>query len=55
MVYFLINPRSTVPTMSTSGAISGVMGAYIVMFLAARFIIFIIIKKSHAYHPHYID
>jgi membrane associated rhomboid family serine protease len=31
-VHFLTNPASTIPTIGASGAISGVLGAYIVLF-----------------------
>jgi membrane associated rhomboid family serine protease len=35
-VHWLTDPRSTVPTIGASGAISGVLGAYVVMFPKAR-------------------
>lgn len=37
-LHYLSGPNSTVPTVGASGAIAGVMGAYIVMFPSARVI-----------------
>jgi membrane associated rhomboid family serine protease len=37
-VHVVMNPTSTVPTVGASGAISGVMGAYLVLFPASRVI-----------------
>ncbi len=36
LINFLVNVHSTIPELGASGAISGVMGAYIVMFPRAR-------------------
>ncbi len=43
--YIIINPASNLPTIGASGAISGVMGAYLVLFPRARILtlIFLII------------
>jgi membrane associated rhomboid family serine protease len=41
LVHILINPSSTVPTIGASGAISGVLGAYFVLFPYARVMAFI--------------
>lgn len=38
VVHVLMNPGSTIPTVGASGAISGVMGAYLVLFPFARVI-----------------
>ncbi|HAJ36659.1 MAG TPA: rhomboid family intramembrane serine protease [Chloroflexi bacterium] len=38
VVHILMNPNSTIPTVGASGAISGVMGAYLVLFPASRVI-----------------
>ncbi len=35
-VNYLVNPSSTIPTVGASGAISGVMGAYVVLFPRAK-------------------
>jgi membrane associated rhomboid family serine protease len=42
-IFFIINPRSTIPELGASGAIAGVMGAYIVMFPNAKIITMILI------------
>jgi membrane associated rhomboid family serine protease len=39
VVHCLLNPGSTVPTIGASGAISGVMGAYFLLFPRARLIL----------------
>jgi membrane associated rhomboid family serine protease len=36
LLHFLFNPTSTVPSVGASGAIAGVMGAYFLLFPAAR-------------------
>lgn len=41
VVHVLTNPSSTIPTIGASGAISGVMGAYFVLFPFSRVITFI--------------
>lgn len=41
MVHFIFNPNSTVPAIGASGAISGVMGAYFIMFPHSRIITFV--------------
>ncbi|MEM2584068.1 MAG: rhomboid family intramembrane serine protease [Thermoproteota archaeon] len=40
IAHFLIDPASTIPAIGASGAISGVMGAYMVMFPLARVRVF---------------
>ncbi|HXN52821.1 MAG TPA: rhomboid family intramembrane serine protease [Candidatus Acidoferrum sp.] len=39
LVHWLTNPHSTVPTVGASGAIAGVMGAYLFLFPRARLIV----------------
>ena len=39
----LINPSSTVPTIGASGAIAGVMGAYLIKFPRARIVTLVVI------------
>jgi membrane associated rhomboid family serine protease len=39
----MVNPSSTVPTLGASGAIAGVLGAYVVLFPAARVVTLILI------------
>jgi membrane associated rhomboid family serine protease len=34
LAHWVADPHSAIPTVGASGAISGVMGAYLVMFLA---------------------
>ncbi len=48
-----INPASTIPTIGASGAIAGVMGAYLIMFPGAqvRTLIFIIFFVTITYLP----
>lgn len=40
LAHFMIDPASTIPAIGASGAISGVMGAYMVMFPLARVRVF---------------
>jgi membrane associated rhomboid family serine protease len=40
LAHFMIDPNSTIPAIGASGAISGVMGAYMVMFPLARVRVF---------------
>ena len=35
-IFFMVDPRSTIPEFGASGAIAGVMGAYLVMFPKAK-------------------
>jgi membrane associated rhomboid family serine protease len=48
-----INPASTIPTIGASGAIAGVMGAYLIMFPGAqvRTLIFIVFFVTITYLP----
>ncbi len=41
LVHIYVNPTSTIPTIGASGAISGVLGAYLIMFPFARVIVMI--------------
>lgn len=41
MVHWFTNPNSTVPTVGASGAIAGVMGAYIVLFPRSRVVVLV--------------
>jgi len=41
LVHILIHPLSPIPTIGASGAISGVLGAYLVMFPLARIIVMV--------------
>jgi membrane associated rhomboid family serine protease len=43
LIYIYFNLRSTVPSLGASGAIAGVMGAYLVMFPTARIVTLILI------------
>jgi membrane associated rhomboid family serine protease len=43
IVHILTNPDSTIPTVGASGAIAGVMGAYLVLFPYAQIIVMILI------------
>jgi membrane associated rhomboid family serine protease len=38
LTYFLVYPRATVPVLGASGAIAGVMGAYLVLFPRAKIV-----------------
>jgi membrane associated rhomboid family serine protease len=39
LTHLLIQPHSTVPTVGASGAISGVLGAYLLLFPTARLVV----------------
>src|SRR5256885_2784605 len=41
LVHMLTNPDSTVPSVGASGAIAGVLGAYIILFPTARLVVMI--------------
>lgn len=41
VVHTVVNPHSTVPAIGASGAIAGVMGAYLIMFPTSRVIVMI--------------
>ena len=43
LAHILLNPYSTVPTVGASGAIAGVMGAYLVKFPSARVVTLVVI------------
>ncbi|MGI8794400.1 MAG: rhomboid family intramembrane serine protease, partial [Acidimicrobiales bacterium] len=54
LVYIGLDPSSTIPLVGASGAIAGVMGAYLVLFPQARiktvfFFIFILIRDVPAW------
>ena len=42
-IYFMVDIRSTIPALGASGAIAGVMGAYMVLFPRARIVTLILI------------
>ncbi|HPQ99516.1 MAG: rhomboid family intramembrane serine protease [Lewinellaceae bacterium] len=50
-VHVLVNPGSTVPSIGASGAISAVMGAYLVMFPVSRIKVLILIFFRSIYIP----
>ncbi|RMD83110.1 MAG: rhomboid family intramembrane serine protease [Lentisphaerae bacterium] len=41
LIHILLNPNSTVPAVGASGAISGVLGAYLLMFPTSRLILMV--------------
>jgi len=47
IVHIYTNPVSTIPTVGASGAISAVMGSYLVMFPKSRIKVIFIIKKLY--------
>ncbi len=51
MIHAFFNPYSEIPVVGASGAISAVMGAYLVMFPASRIRVFIIFLFTSAYVP----
>jgi membrane associated rhomboid family serine protease len=51
LVHALFNPFSEIPVVGASGAISAVMGAYLVMFPASRIKVWILILFTSAYVP----
>ncbi|HEX5625605.1 MAG TPA: rhomboid family intramembrane serine protease [Saprospiraceae bacterium] len=51
IIHVLFNPYSEIPVVGASGAISAVLGAYIVMFPASRIRVFIIFLLGSAYIP----
>ncbi len=51
LIHAFFNPYSEIPVVGASGAISAVMGAYIVMFPASRIRVFIIFLFTSAYVP----
>lgn len=51
LIHAFFNPYSELPVVGASGAISAVMGAYLVMFPASRIRVFIIFLFTSAYVP----
>ncbi len=54
ITHVLFNPGSMVPAVGASGAISAVLGAYMVMFPKSRIRVFIIFLFSSAYLPAFL-
>lgn len=51
MIHALFNPVSDIPVVGASGAISAVMGAYLIMFPASRIRVFIVFLLTFAHIP----
>lgn len=51
LIHVLTNPYSELPMIGASGAISAVMGAYLVMFPASRIRVWILFLFTSAYVP----
>lgn len=54
VAHTLFNPASTIPAVGASGAISAVLGAYMVMFPASRIRVYILIFFTSAYLPAFL-
>ncbi len=50
-IHDVVNPYSEIPVVGASGAISAVMGAYLIMFPAARIKVWILFLFTSAYVP----
>ncbi|MBK6545258.1 MAG: rhomboid family intramembrane serine protease [Saprospiraceae bacterium] len=51
LIHVLVNPDSDIPVVGASGAISAVMGAYLIMFPASRIKVWILFLFSSTYVP----
>jgi membrane associated rhomboid family serine protease len=54
VAHTVFNPASTIPAVGASGAISAVLGAYMVMFPASRIRVFILFFFTSAYLPAFL-